>query len=382
VIALASIDRVSPLSTFKHFQHYPIAPTSNVLSIVSKAPIALNQQMSQLLASLSTMSTELQSSEEARSGFRSGTTNLAAMPLTLLRLPPELRHRIYDFVWNEDITIDLLLYAQPLLGGRYNEVRGGIRAQRLIYNSLQLVRKGQGGFRGDVRTITALRVCKEFWREGLSRGRFHLDGEFDDLQTFLWLKSSKPYFPLIHRLSLYHPAQEETNPYHEVSRRLHEAANVFRNLRDLDLSIDEQPACYGTIFAIGKAVRDIVDSFPNKKPQLVVKITDYSEEADRRPNAECFIHGLDPFTMTTFRGSESLFGMKSAKAFPRLQRVTVRGYESDYAREVIRRYEYQGWGFEEKYVMTTTGVGDASLWSDIFLRRLRAPIWAYTLKER
>ena len=82
-------------------------------------------------------------------------TNPVMTPLTLMRLPPELRHRIYDFVWNEDITIDLLLYAQPLLGGRYNEVRGGIRPQRLIYNSLQLVRKGKGGFRGDVRTVTA-----------------------------------------------------------------------------------------------------------------------------------------------------------------------------------------------------------------------------------
>jgi hypothetical protein len=382
VIALALIDHVSPVSTFKHFQYYSVALKSNVLSAVSKAPVALNQQMSQLLASLSTMSTELQSSEEAHSEFRPSATNLATTPLTLMHLPPELRHRIYDFVWNEDITIDLLLYAQPLLGGRYNEVRGGIRPQRLIYNSLQLVRKGKGGFRGDVRTVTALRVCKEFWREGLSRGRFHLDGESDDLQTFLWLKSSEPYFPLIHRLSLYHLAREETNPYREVSHRLHEAADVFRNLRDLDLSIDEQPARYGTIFAIGKAVRDIVDSFPNKKPLLVVKITDYSEEADTRPNAERFMHGLDPFAMTTFRGSESLFGMKSAKVFPRLQRVTVRGYESDYAREVIRRYEYKGWGFEEKYVTTTTSVGDASLWSDVFLRRLRAPIWAYTLKER
>jgi hypothetical protein len=327
------------------------------------------------------MSTELQSSEEASSDFRPSVTNPMMTPLTLMRLPPELRHRIYDFVWNEDITIDLLLYAQPLFGGRYNEVRGGIRPQRLIYNTLQLIQKGKGGFRGDVRTITALRVCKEFWREGLSRGRFHLDGEFDDLQTFLWLKRSKPYFPLIHRLSLYHLAREETNPYHEVSHRLHEAADVFRNLRDLDVSIDEQPACYGTLFAIGKAVRDIVDSFPNKKPLLVVKIIDYSEKADRRPNTERFMHGLDPFTMTTFRGSESLFGMKSAKAFPRLQRVTVRGYESDHAREAIRRYEYKGWGFKEEYVTTTTGVGDASLWSDVFLRRLSAPIWAYTLKE-
>jgi hypothetical protein len=320
------------------------------------------------------MSTESQSFEEARSDSRSNATNLATTPLTLMRLPPELRHKVYDFVWNEDITIDLLLYAQPLLGGRYNEVRGGIRPQRLIYNSLQLVRKGKGGFRGDVRTIATLRVCKEFWREGLSRGRFHLDGESDDLQTFLWLKSSKPYFPLIHRLSLYHPAREETNPYHEVSHRLHGAAEVFHNLRDLDLSIDEQPARYGTILAIGKAVRDIVDSFPNKKPLLVVKITDYS--------AKCFMHGLDPFTMTTFRGSGSLFGMQSAKAFSRLQRITVRCYESDYAREAIRQYEYKGWGFEEKYVTTTTDVGDASLWSDVFLRRLRAPIWVYTLKER
>jgi hypothetical protein len=148
------------------------------------------------------------------------------------------------------------------------------------------------------------------------------------------------------------------------------------------LSIDEQPARYGTILAIGKAVRDILDSFPNKKPLLVVKITDYSEEADMRPNAECFMHGLDPFTMTAFRDLESLFGMQSAKTFPRLQRVTVRCYESEYAREAIRRYEYKGWGFEEKYVTTTTDVGDASLWSDVFLRRLRAPIWVYTLKER
>jgi hypothetical protein len=277
--------------------------------------------MSQLLASFSTMLTELQSSEEARGDSTSSATNLATTPLTLMHLPPELRHRIYDFVWNEDITIDLFLYAQPLLGGRYNEVRGGIRPQRLIYNSLQLVRKGRGGFRGDVHTITALRVCKEFWREGLSRGRFHLDGESDDLQTFLWLKSSKPYFPLIHRLSLYHPARVETNPYREVSRKLHEAAELFRNLRDLDLSINERPAQYGTILAIGKAVRDIVDSFPNKKPLLVAKITDYSDEADMRPNAECFMHGLDPFTMTTFRGSKSLFGGKSAKTFPRLQLI-------------------------------------------------------------
>jgi hypothetical protein len=382
VIAFALIGRFSPFSTFKHFQYYSVAPKSNILSTVSKAQIVLNQQMSQLLASFSIMSTELQSSEEARSDFKSSATNLATTPLTLMRLPPELRHRIYDFVWNEDITIDLLLYAQPLLGGRYNEVRGGIRPQRLIYNSLQLIRKGKGGFRGDVHTITALRVCKEFWREGLSRGRFHLDGESDDLQTFLWLKSSKPYFPLIHRLSLYHPVREETNPYHEVSHRLHGAAEVFRNLRDLDLSIDEQPARYGTVLAIGKAVRDIVDSFPNKKPLLVVKIIDYSMGADMRPNARCFMHGLDPFTMTTFRGSESLFGMQSPKAFPRLQRVTVRGYESDYAREAIRRYEYKGWSFEQKYVTTTAGVGDASLWSDVFLRRLCAPIWVYTLKER
>jgi hypothetical protein len=382
MIAFTLIDRFSPLSTFKHFQYYSVAPKLNVLSTVSKAPIVLNPQMSQLLAYFSIMSTELQSSEEVRNDVRSGATNLATIPLTLMHLPPELRHRIYDFVWNEDITIDLLLYAQPLLGGRYNEVRGRIRPQRLIYNSLQLVRKGKGGFWGDVRTITALRVCKEFWREGLSRGRFHLDGESDDLQTFLWLKSSEPYFPLIHRLSLYHPAREETNPYHEVSHRLHGAAEVFRNLRDLDLSIDEQPARYGTILAIGKAVRDIVDSFPNKKPLLVVKITDYSIEADMRPNAKCFMHGLDPFTMTTFRGSESLFGMQSAKAFPRLQRVTVRGYESDHAREAIRRYEYKGWRFEEKYTTTTISVGDASLWSDVFLKRLRAPIWVYTLKER
>src|SRR5271168_885203 len=69
--------------------------------------------------------------------------------------------------------------------------------------------------------------------------------------------------------------------------------------------------------AIGKAVRGIVDSFPNKKPLLVIKITDYSIEADMRPNAKCFMHGLDPFTMTTFRGSESLFRRLSAKAFPR-----------------------------------------------------------------
>ena len=174
----------------------------------------------------------------------------------------------------------------------------------------------------------------------------------------------------------------ETNPYREVSRRLHEAAELFRNLRDLDLSINERPARYGTILAIGKAVRDIVDSFPNKKPLLIAKITDYSDKADMRPHAECFMHGLDPFTMRTFRGSKSLFGGKSAKTFPRLQLVTVRGYESDYAREVIRRYEYKGWGFEEKYVAATTGAGDASLWSDAFLKHLRAPIWVYTLKER
>src|SRR4051794_12361145 len=121
--------------------------------------------MSQLLASFSTMSTQLQFSKEARGDSMSSATNLATTPLTLMCLPPELRHRIYDFIWNEDITIDLFLYAQPLLGGRYNEVRGEIRPQRLIYNSLQLVRTGKGGFRGDVRTITALRVCKEFWRE-------------------------------------------------------------------------------------------------------------------------------------------------------------------------------------------------------------------------
>jgi len=180
--------------------------------------------MSQLLASFNTMSTELQSSEEARSDFRSSATNLTTTRLTLMRLPPELRHRIYDFVWNEDITIDLLLYAQPLFGGRYNEVKGGIRPQRLIYNSLQLVQKGKGGFRGDVRTITALRVCKEFWREGLSRGRFHLDGESDDLQTFLWLKSSEPYFPLIHRNS-------PQTPFNSAEGTLHE--------------IDSDPSCVG-----------------------------------------------------------------------------------------------------------------------------------------
>src|SRR5437868_2886065 len=81
-----------------------------------KIPIALDQQMSLLLlASLNTMSTELQSSEEAHSDFRSSAANPATIPLTLMRLPPELRHRIYDFVWNEDIIIDLPLYAQPLL---------------------------------------------------------------------------------------------------------------------------------------------------------------------------------------------------------------------------------------------------------------------------
>jgi hypothetical protein len=371
------------LLAFKAFPILLCCPQVERSQPPSQRPqIALNWQINQLLAFPSTMVAGLQPSDEARSDLRSSATNQATMPLTLMRLPPELRHRIYDFVWNEDITIDLLAYAQPLLGGRYNVVRGRITRQRLIYNSLQLVRKGKGGFRGDVRTITPLRVCKEFWREGLSRGRFHLDGESDYLQLFLWLKSSEPYFPLIRRLSLYHRAEEESNPYHKVSHRLHGAAEAFRNLRDLDLSIDEQPTRYGTILAIGKAVRNIVDSFPNKKPLLVVKIIDYSDEAGIRPNAECFMHGLDPFTMTTFRGSESLFGRKSAKALARLQRVTVRGYESDYAREVIRRYEYKGWGFKEKYVKATTSVGDASLWSDAFLGRLRAPIWVYTLKER
>ena len=346
---------------------------------MSEEPLLLNKQMSQQPAFFKPLSTKPKSSKKANSSSRSDATKLATTPLTLMRLPPELRHRIYDFVWNEDITIELRSYAQPFLGGRYNKTRGRIRPQRLVYNSLQLVQRAKGGFRGDVQSITALRVCREFWNEGLSRGRFQLDGVLDDLQTFLWWKSAEPYFPLVRRLSLYHLARG-ADPYHQVSHRIHEAAEMFRNLRELDLSIVGK--VYSSIHAIGKAVRGIVDCFPNKKPRLTVKVRDASEAPDVRVHAECFIHGLDAYTMTRFRDSEPLFREQSAKSFPQLRRVTVWGYAGECQRDVIQQYEYKEWGFDGNLVTARTGVGDASLWSDVFVRRLRAPIWVYTLKQR
>ena len=301
--------------------------------------------------------------------------------MNLMRLPPELRHRIYDFVWNEEITIDLLSYTQPFLGGRYNEVRGKISPKRLVYNSLQLVQTGKGGLRGGLQSVPPLRVCKEFWREGLARGRFHLDGELDDLQAFLLRKSSKPYFLLVCRLTLYHLAGD-TDPYHQLSDRLHQAAEVLRELRELDLSIDGERYGNSSIHAIGKAVRDIVDHFPNKKPLLTVKLIDAIEATDARVQAEHFVHGIDASTMKPFKDSASLFREQSSKSFPQLRRVTICGYAGECQRDVIQRYKYQRWSFEGNLVTTRTGVGDPSLWSDVFVRRLRVPIWVFVLKER
>jgi hypothetical protein len=44
VIVLAPIDRVSPLSTFKHVQYYSVASKPNVLSTASKVPIVLKPE--------------------------------------------------------------------------------------------------------------------------------------------------------------------------------------------------------------------------------------------------------------------------------------------------------------------------------------------------
>ena len=327
------------------------------------------------------MSTKSDLSKKKDSASGSIAAKAVTTPPTLLRLPLELRHAIYDFIWNEDITIDLPSFAQPFLGGRHNQVRGRIRPRRLIYNSLQLVKRGKGGLRGDAQSITALRVCREFWREGLNRGRFHLDGDLDTLQTFLCKESSQPYFPLVCRLTLYHLAQD-TDPYHQVSGRVHDAANAFPNLRELELSIDSEVYRSSSVHAIGKTAREIVDCFPSMKPLLTVKIIDAAEEPNTRVYADCLIHGNDPLTMAPFRGSESLFRKHSAKCFPQLRRVTIWGYAGECQRIVIQQYEYRGWRFEGKLVTTRTGVGDASLWSDIFVRRLSAPIWVYTLKER
>ena len=324
------------------------------------------------MASFSTLSTKPHPSKKACSSSSS--------LLTLMRLPVELRFIIYDYVWEEDITIDLTCFEQPLLGGRYHQVRGGIRPQRLVYNSLQLVQKGRGGLRGDLTSIAALRVCREFWREGLRRGRFHIDGYLDNLQTFLGVESSEPYFRLVRRLTLCHMAWD-TDPYHQLSDGIHQAANIFCNLRELGLLIDSEAYSNACLCAIGLAVRGIVDCFPNKKPLLTVRITDAANASDDQAYAHCSIRGLDPFTKTPLRDSEYLFQVNSAKCFPQLRQVSIYTYTGECERDVIQRYEYKGWRFEGSLVTTRTGVGDTSLWSDIFVRRLHEPIWVYTLKK-
>jgi hypothetical protein len=335
------------------------------------------------------MSAKQNRSKKVCSGPRLSATNLATTSLTLMRIPAELRRKIYDFLWSEDITIDLLSYAHPILGGRYNETRGGITPRRLIYNSLQLLQRAKGGFRGGVQGITALRVCREFWHEGLSRGRFNLEGDLADLQIFLCWKSSQPYFPLVCRLTLhFHHTARHRHPYYQLFQGLHEAAESFPNLRELDLSIDDVIYTHSIIDATGKAVQDIVDSFPIKKPLLLVEITDGPKATDAPKISDGYVydtgytHGFTPYKMSTFNSSQCLFRTQSAKSFPQLRRVTIRGDGKNYHRGMIQQYEYKGWGFEETYFTGKASVADASLWSEAFARRLHEPIWVYTLKER